>query len=1165
MKRTVLLACAILISLFFAILPEGTVYAVTANPNPVRFVQPDGSSLTILLKGDEFIHWAVTPDGYTLLSNKKGGYEYATLSSEGKMGFSGILANDPDNRGQQELSFLSKTQKGIFFTKPQISEMKQALKAGHSPSSPLTGGFPTTGLRKLLVILANFSNTTTTYTQTNFNNYMNQVNYNGTGSFKDYYLEVSYGQLVVNTTVTVWVTLPNTHDYYGPSSMWGQFALDAITAANNQTSINFADFDNNADGTVDGVAIFHQGQGQEETGNINDIWSHSWELSSAGFTVTQRTFDGVLVDSYTTMPERNSSGMGTIGVMCHEFGHNLGAPDFYDTDYSTNGQYDGTSNWDIMASGSWNGNSGDKPAHHNAYTKAYIYGWTTPTILTTAQTKTLRNAKAYQDVVRYNTSTANEYFLCENRQQIGFDAGIPGHGLIVFHVDGNYITAHSSANDINAGSHQGLYPVCATATGNPPTVYGTINGGGCPFPGTGSKASFSDATTPNSHSWAGASTNLPLTNITENTTAKEITFCFIACVPTLAVTPSNQSVTPPSGNIPFTVTSNAAWTASSNQSWCTVTPSGTGNGTLYTSFTQNTGTSARVANITVIVATLTPVVVTVTQASPSLAVTPSNQTVTSSSGTAAFAVAANTNWTATSNQSWCTITPSGSGNGTITATYSENLTFFQRTANVTVSVTGLAPVVVTLTQEAAAIPIFHFTIANDVQTSDRTLEFDLYLLNTQPVLPIELSMIQPGILVNSEIINGGTITPFIISGSSELVSAQQPSSISWASATPSGCIKIAARPLPGCGKGTIIKTTGQGTRICRVRITNSVAFTSGSRANLDFNFASTPASFLITKVYQYTGTPCTSNLMTSNPLDCYSIATNPILNGPPSLSVSPSNQSVSSSSGSTSFTVNSNASWTATSNQGWCTVTSSGFGAGTILTNYTENTTSSPRVANITVTVAGLTPIIVTVTQAAPSIKTLNLSSVFFEGLYNGAGTMFQAQDENGPHWPDGSADHISIELHNSTAYSTIEYTVTDVPLSTTGTAFVTIPAEKNGSYYITIRHRNSLETTSAVPVSFSGSAINYAFNTKDKAFGSNMTFMMEADGITFSPPLIFGGDVNQDGQVEAEDINPVGNDAAVFAIGYILTDVYCDGQVEAQDMNITGNNAAAFVIIATP
>ena len=444
-------------------------------------------------------------------------------------------------------------------------------------------------------------------------------------------------------------------------------------------------------------------------------------------------------------------------------------------------------------------------------------------------------------------------------------------------------------------------------------------------------------------------------------------------------------------------------------------------------------------------------------------------------------------------------------------------------------------------------------------------------------------MIQTGILVNSGIISGGTITPSIVAGSSQLVSAEQPTAIAWTSGSPNGCVKIAARSLPGCGSGTIISTTGLGTKICRIRITNSVAFTASSRANLNFNFAGVP--FLVTKVYQYTGTPCASAQMTTTATNCYSIGTNPLLNGPPSLTVTPSDQAVTAPAGVTSFTVTSNAAWTASSSQTWCSVTTSGYGSGTITANYNENT-GSPRVANVTVTVSGLTPVVVTVSQAGPTTKTLNLSSVFLEGLYNGYSTMFQAADvyydaESNPYtapkWSDGSADHINVELHLASThydagcdcqvsdYPTIAYSATDIPLSTTGTASATIPGDRNGSYYVTIRHRNSIETTSALPVSFTGATISYAFDAASKAFDNNMTFMLEADGITHSPPLIFGGDVTQDRQVEAEDMNQVGNDASAFVFGYVPTDVYGDGQVESQDINITGNNADAFVYAHYP
>jgi len=297
-------------------------------------------------------------------------------------------------------------------------------------------------------------------------------------------------------------------------------------------------------------------------------------------------------------------------------------------------------------------------------------------------------------------------------------------------------------------------------------------------------------------------------------------------------------------------------------------------------------------------------------------------------------------------------------------------------------------------------------------------------------------------------------------------------------------------------------------------------------------------------------------------IDDVSITGNTII---PTLSITPSDRPVTAVAGNTTFAVTSNTAWAATSNQSWCTVTPSGTGNGTITANYLANTLVTSRVANITVQVTGLTPIVVTVTQAGVPPKTLNLSSVFLEGLYNGNSTMFQARDEAGPHWTDGSADHITVELHNSVTYSTIEYSASDILLSTTGTATVSVPGDRNGSYYVTVKHRNSIETTTASPVNFSGATISYAFDATAKAYGNNMTQMLEADGTTFSPPLIFSGDENQDGQVESGDLNDVGNMAAIFALGYLKEDLYADGQVESADLNIVGNNASTFVYAAVP
>ncbi|PKO95207.1 MAG: hypothetical protein CVU14_12060, partial [Bacteroidetes bacterium HGW-Bacteroidetes-9] len=98
--------------------------------------------------------------------------------------------------------------------------------------------------------------------------------------------------------------------------------------------------------------------------------------------------------------------------------------------------------------------------------------------------------------------------------------------------------------------------------------------------------------------------------------------------------------------------------------------------------------------------------------------------------------------------------------------------------------------------------------------------------------------------------------------------------------------------------------------------------------------------------------------------------------------------------------------------------------------------------------------------------KTLNLT-VLLEGLYDGNGTMRKAQGETGDQYPGNTADQITVELHNTTFYGLVEYYDQFVNLSTSGLATLSIPIDFNGSYYLTVRHRNSIATTSKQPVSF--------------------------------------------------------------------------------------------------
>jgi hypothetical protein len=149
-----------------------------------------------------------------------------------------------------------------------------------------------------------------------------------------------------------------------------------------------------------------------------------------------------------------------------------------------------------------------------------------------------------------------------------------------------------------------------------------------------------------------------------------------------------------------------------------------------------------------------------------------------------------------------------------------------------------------VSEKVSAQATYTYTIRNDMQTSDRTMEFDLYLLNTNAAVPIEISLAQAGIIINPDLKNGGTITASFVAGASQMVAAQVPTAITFASAT--NCIKIAAKSIPSCGSGTVLSTTAPGTRLCRVKLTNTVAW-GQVKPNLAFNFTATPYNTFIGK------------------------------------------------------------------------------------------------------------------------------------------------------------------------------------------------------------------------------------------------------------------------------------------------------------------------------
>lgn len=166
------------------------------------------------------------------------------------------------------------------------------------------------------------------------------------------------------------------------------------------------------------------------------------------------------------------------------------------------------------------------------------------------------------------------------------------------------------------------------------------------------------------------------------------------------------------------------------------------------------------------------------------------------------------------------------------------------------------------------------TIENDVQIDSKTMRFDVYLKNADPVNPMELSTIQFGITVNTAGIKStGTLSYTTDSAYSEFKTIQKPVNSNFAF-TQSNGVKMTARGMgPGAGYGTLISRTGLGTRVCRVFITNTVDFTRNSKANLAFSFVANPN---ITKCNQYVGGVSKANVV--NATNCTSNATNIYLN-----------------------------------------------------------------------------------------------------------------------------------------------------------------------------------------------------------------------------------------------------------------------------------------------
>lgn len=516
-------------------------FAIPAYPKPLKVKQADGSWITIQMHGDEHGHYVMTSDGIPLVFNAQlRNYEYADWKN-GEVQASGIKATEASDRSAQVKKFIESQDKSAIlesFKRARLQQLQQvfsarrnaSLKNGINSASPLSAvsslvsrsssnpqeeklnNFPTTGEVHSLVILVQFADTKFSTVGSDahqfFNSMLNEPGFtysNGAnGSARDFYVNSSNGKFQPQFDVIGPVTLPKKYSYYGANKgsstdnpvALEEFVREACTLAD--PLVDFSQYDHNQDGFIDNIYFFYAGKGEADSGDGNAIWPHSAYYADiakeAGGTQKSLKLDGIEVGNYTCSNEINGTLItpqpAGIGTFVHEFGHVLGLADHYDI-YSGMATFTPGS-FDTMDRASYN-NNGNTPAAFSAYERACL-GWLDLTVLKNG-VDTLNvlpdlndSNKAY--MVPVGGTNDQEYFIMENRQQKGWDAFIPGHGMLLWHID--YDAKAWEKNELNiTGTHQRVDIVEADNKLTDNTRSGD------PFPGT------SNVSQCNLTSWAG--------------------------------------------------------------------------------------------------------------------------------------------------------------------------------------------------------------------------------------------------------------------------------------------------------------------------------------------------------------------------------------------------------------------------------------------------------------------------------------------------------------------------------------------------------------------------------------------------------------------------------------------------------------------------------------
>lgn len=502
--------------------------AAPAYRKPFKVKQSDGTELSVVLSGDESLHYYATVDGMPLVKEPNGDYSYATFEN-GVFKSTRMLAHDKGMRGLVETEYLSAVDYGAMWS--EVSKSAAKRSATYKAAASRAGSqIKPIGDVNVAVVLVQYPDCKFTYTKEQINDILNTENYSyknpiadGIGSARDYFIAQSDGKFRPNFIVSDIVTLQYNMSYYGANDSRGddkkptQMVKEGIQKAN--ATFDFSKCDNDGDGEVEFVYCIYAGYSESYGASENTIWPHQWALSASAGVIT---VDNVKCDTYACSGElvgneAEEADLGKvlagIGLICHEFSHCLGLHDIYDTSYES-GNW-GMDYWDVMDQGNYAA-EGYVPVGYSAYQRNFC-GWRD--LVELEEKGSYSMLPLTQDGVAYkivNDANPNEYYILENRKQEKWDTYLFNSGMLVVHVD--YLKSAWDNNEINTTAGHPRYTLIPAD--NELAVYGEVSNSefvaslkGDVWPGTSGNTELTNTSVPAAKVYKGGYMNKPVTNI----------------------------------------------------------------------------------------------------------------------------------------------------------------------------------------------------------------------------------------------------------------------------------------------------------------------------------------------------------------------------------------------------------------------------------------------------------------------------------------------------------------------------------------------------------------------------------------------------------------------------------------------------------------------------